>query len=422
MYQRFPILKAALFLFFAGGSLAASATTRRVLFIGNSFTYTNNMPLMLQQMAAAMGDTLIYDQNTPGGYTFQDHSSDAVTISKIFSQQWDIVVLQEQSQRPAFPPAQVATDTYPYAHKLDSMVRKNDSCTQTMFLVTWGYRNGDASNCAFYPPICTYAGMQASLRASYLQMSADNAGITTPVGMAWKTVRDSFPSLDLYSPDDMHPGLAGSYQEACVLYASIFQRNPAGVNYTGGVNTTDAQKLQTIAGRTVFDSLSQWNMHGHYPYAAFTKAYSGSTVNFQNQSLNAGVYQWDFGDGNTSGAVSPAHLYSTPGTYTVKLTAGTCLHSVKADTVHIQGTGILSTEQEGIAVSFSMCGNGQFGLSWNTSLYSSLVIFSADGRKVKEYNLQAGQKYISDLLSPGLYIYRFSGKEHHAFTGKMMIQ
>ncbi|MBS1688716.1 MAG: hypothetical protein JSS96_08325, partial [Bacteroidetes bacterium] len=82
-------------------SWTSYATTRKVLFIGNSYTYTNNMPSMLQSLAAEMGDTLVFNQSTPGGYTLEEHCSYSPTISLILSQQWDIVVLQEQSELPS---------------------------------------------------------------------------------------------------------------------------------------------------------------------------------------------------------------------------------------------------------------------------------------------------------------------------------
>ncbi|OJW82338.1 MAG: hypothetical protein BGO69_17275 [Bacteroidetes bacterium 46-16] len=43
------------------------------------------------------------------------------------------------------------------------------------------------------------------------------------------------------------------------------------------------------------------------------------TAQFQNNSVNATSYLWDFGDNTTSTATAPSHTYTSPGTYTVKL-------------------------------------------------------------------------------------------------------
>lgn len=42
---------------------------------------------------------------------------------------------------------------------------------------------------------------------------------------------------------------------------------------------------------------------------------------FNNTSLAGQQFQWDFGDGGTSTATNPTHLYANPGTYTVRLIA-----------------------------------------------------------------------------------------------------
>ncbi len=42
---------------------------------------------------------------------------------------------------------------------------------------------------------------------------------------------------------------------------------------------------------------------------------------FKNTSLAGQTFTWDFGDGSTSASINPSHLYTTPGTYTVKLKA-----------------------------------------------------------------------------------------------------
>ena len=92
-------------------------------------------------------------------------------LTKINQQQWDYVVLQAQSQELSFSPFQVASDSYPYAEILVDSIFANSSCTEPLFFMTWGRKYGDQSNCQFYPPVCTYLGMQQRLRESYLDMT-----------------------------------------------------------------------------------------------------------------------------------------------------------------------------------------------------------------------------------------------------------
>ncbi len=313
-----------------------SAQTTSVLFIGNSYTYVNNLPQTFHDLALSKGDSVIFDSSAPGGYTFMQHSAYAPTIAKINLRQWDYVVLQEQSQMPSFPPAQVATDTYPYATRLDSLILANDSCTETVFHMTWGRENGDSTNCASYPPLCTYNGMQERLRESYLQMSLDNHATCSPVGAAWKHVRDNYPAIVLYNADQSHPSVNGTYLAACVFYASLFHKTPIGGSFPAGVPSADALVLQTIGGATVLDSISLWQSTGDIPNAAFNSTINGSSVQFNNTSFNATTYNWDFGDVSNSSQTNPSHTYSSTGQYVVSLTASTnCKSMVTFDTLQI---------------------------------------------------------------------------------------
>ena len=74
------------------------------------------------------------------------------------------------------------------------------------------------------------------------------------------------------------------------------------------------------------------------PLASF--AYSGQTatpaaLTFQNSSLNANSYLWDFGDGTTSTLVNPTKTYTAQGTYTVRLTATNTSYN-RSDTISKQ--------------------------------------------------------------------------------------
>lgn len=245
--------------------MQAQNKTKRVLFIGNSYTYVNNLPQLIKDIALANGDTLVFDSNCLGGYTFNNHFNNTTSLAKINAQAWDYVVLQAQSQEPSFPPAQVASQTLPYAIKLDSVIQKNNDCTETVFFETWGRKNGDAANCGFYPPLCTYTGMQDRLKQSYKQFADTCHALMAPVGEAWRKSITLNPNLELYSSDQSHPAMEGSYLAACVFYEFLFQKSVLSNTYTAGVASATATALQQIAHDVVNDSLTVWNIGKYTP-------------------------------------------------------------------------------------------------------------------------------------------------------------
>jgi hypothetical protein len=383
---------------------------REILFIGNSYTYVNDLPATFKALAQSMGKSVLTDSYAPGGYTFQGHSSDASAIAKINSRNWDYVILQEQSQLPSFPPSQVTTECFPYARKLDSIITAHDSCTETVFFMTWGRKNGDASNCASWPPVCTFEGMQEQLRMNYLQMGIDNSATVAPAGMAWYKARLQSPAFDLWSSDESHPSVYGTYLTACVFYATLFHESPEGCPYISTISAADAGFLQYIAAITVFDSLDQWAAPGNKAYARFQPQINGPDVTFNNTSLNSLDWSWDFGDGQGSSLQSPTHTFANPGDYLVRLAArNQCLEDTVTDTITITSVGITSMEKE----------DGDFYLSPNPakdylsvygegSVPSGIAIINTIGQKMKEIKFPQDFPVQIDIssLPSGVYFIR----------------
>jgi PKD repeat protein len=293
----------------------------RVLFIGNSYTYVNNLPLLVANIAHAKGDSLFYDTYCPGGYTFNNHFYDANTTAKIALGNWDYVVLQAQSQEPSFSPAQVNSQTLPFAIKLDSIVKHYNPCANTVFYETWGRKFGDASNCAAYPPVCTYTGMQNRLRASYKLFADTVHECMAPVGEAFRQVISTNSVINLYQADQSHPSIEGSYLAAAVFYESLYRRSVISNTYNPGVSVTNFTLMNQVAHTIVTDSISTWNIDKHIPKASFTyTAQSSSSFQFQT-SASVFSTQWYFGDGASSSLQNPLHTYLNSGTYTVSLVA-----------------------------------------------------------------------------------------------------
>jgi len=290
-------------------------TTKKVLFLGNSYTYVNDLPTLIKNLATNSGNILEKDQNTLGGYTLEAHSTNTTSLSKISSNNWDFVIIQGQSQRPSFPPSQVETDVFPFAKILNDSVVANNTCSETLFFMTWGRQNGDQSNCSFYAPLCTYEGMQQRLRESYLQMALDNNASVAPVSMAWKKARElTGDTINLYNSDESHPSIYGSYLTACVFYASIFNKNPIGNSFHSTLPEPTALLLQTIANNVVFDSSYIWNFQtanfGSILVSDYTLSFTGTE--------NTDTDFWDFGDNLTSTEHNPTHVYPNEGEYIVK--------------------------------------------------------------------------------------------------------
>jgi hypothetical protein len=261
---------------------AQNNQTVEALFIGNSYTAVNDLPQLIAQLANASNDVLLYQSNCPGGATFQTHFTNGTSINMINSQNWDVVILQAQSQEPAFPPAQVAQQTLPFALILDSIIHQNDSCTKTIFYETWGRKYGDVANCPFYPPICTYTGMQDRLKASYKLFADTCQAILAPAGEAWRQSIALDSSLNLYQSDNSHPSMEGSYLTACVFYEVLFNKSVVNNSFFASVDPAVALSLQQIAHAVVTDSSSVWNIGAFNPCGG-----TASTPNLMMQELTS---------------------------------------------------------------------------------------------------------------------------------------
>lgn len=342
------LLPLILFLLFTRLAVAQSGQmgTTSVLFIGNSYTYVNDLPQLLSDLALSTNDTLLTGSNAPGGYTFKMHCSNSTTLSMIGQGGWDFVVLQEQSQLPSLPDSIVETESFPYASKLDSLITVANPCAETAFYMTWGRKNGDEENCASWPPVCTYTGMDSLLNKRYFEMAQANNAIVSPVGRAWHYCRENFPDYELYAPDGSHPSQAGSYLAACCFYTVILRKDPGLITYDFSLIPSMAADLRIVAQQVVYDSLYLWNVGSYDPNAQFTYSFeTDSSVSFLNQSTNTHKFTWDFGDGSFSNDENPVHIYSQAGDYLVQLTAGECLYadtcqqSIVIGTTQLQGAG-----------------------------------------------------------------------------------
>lgn len=228
-------------------SITYCSDTTKVLFVGNSYTYFNDLPDLFKQLSQSSGKNVITDMSAPGGYTLDQHYTTQATLNKINSQSWNYVVLQEQSQYPTIEYYRIHF-TNIYAVRLDSVIKANSS--QTMFYMTWGRKIGGQQCIGNYcsTVFTDYFHMQDSLSSAYTQISQMLNAKLSPVGLAWKKALIQDPNADLWDMDGSHPSIRGSYLAACMFYVTVFNESPEGLHFYAGLDSIEAKFYQQIAG------------------------------------------------------------------------------------------------------------------------------------------------------------------------------
>ena len=244
----FRLLVLALVL--AGTGIASADDSLRVLFIGNSHTYVNDLPGLFSGLSEAGGKPVRTDASVFGGYSLEDHTKTQATLDKIAQDSWSLVVLQEQSVIPTIHYWRY-NSMYPASRLLDSLIQLQGA--RTAFYMTWGWKNGGSQTYgdSWSPDFSDYFEMQESLRVAYEEIADELSSTIVPVGMAFARARRIDSLVDLWQADYCHATLEGTYLGACVFYAVLHGASPVGLEFYGGLDSATARFCQEIAWQTV---------------------------------------------------------------------------------------------------------------------------------------------------------------------------
>ena len=174
----------------------------RVLFIGNSLTYVNDLPRTLSALARSVNDTINVEMVASGGYALIDHyngGSDA--LSQIALGNWDYVVLQ---QGPSSTP--INRDSLVLTAQLFNTRIRQVGAVPALYMV-WP----STDRFAFFDEV----------RISYQMAATAVNGVFLPAGSAWKTAWATDPSLKFYHEDGLHASPLGTYVAALVIYERL---------------------------------------------------------------------------------------------------------------------------------------------------------------------------------------------------------
>ena len=381
------------FLFF---NQLSAQTPEKVLFIGNSLTYFNDMPNTFRDISNSLGKNVSVTMHAPGGTGFMNHVNDPNLYDIIRNDTFDIVVMQPGTSESGGASNPV-TVTAQYGLIIVDSIRINSPCAR-IFL--YEISNGVVSQ-NDYP---TYFATQTRIKDSITKLGDLMHLPMIPAGECFRNHYTASPDLLLHnSYGDVHPNPNGSYLVACAAYVAIYQDsvNPT-VQYAGIPDTT-AEYLQDIADNVVLFNTPAWRIGVFDPVADFTATDSNNHIFFTNNSENYDSLVWDFGDGQTSTEENPEHIYVSDGIYTVTLTVFShgCEYLVQQEVV-VLGWGI--NEHEIQVKLYPNPATNELNFFFDTPV-ESIFLYDLQGKVLAVYSMTdtAIAINVRDLV-PGIYM------------------
>lgn len=201
------------FLFINFQTSFAQKDTLRVLFVGNSYTYYNNLPNVVSKISKSTKTYIYTEMSTVGGarlkYHFnQEHSLKTKDLIK--NGNFDIVVLQEQSMGTITNKEEFLL----FSKKLSDYIKLHNA--KPYFFSTWSRKKTPET--------------QSTITNAYKEATIQNKGVQVLVGEAWAKSTKIKPENNLYHKDGSHPNPLGTFLAACVFVKHITGELPTIVN------------------------------------------------------------------------------------------------------------------------------------------------------------------------------------------------
>jgi prepilin-type N-terminal cleavage/methylation domain-containing protein/prepilin-type processing-associated H-X9-DG protein len=208
-----------------------TAGALRILFVGNSYTSTEDLPGKVRQLCAVAGVPVTIEYAGFGGGTLEDYYNTPNVRGAITGAKWDVVVLQEQSMRPIIARFMMER----YARLLDADIKTSGG--RTVFYLTW--------NRSFLPD------NQPLLTGAYQSLARELGAGLCPVGIARQNVQMLRPDISLYDPDGSHPSADGVYLAACVFFTVLTGQDASQLGPAAnlGLPTSNATFLREMGSK-----------------------------------------------------------------------------------------------------------------------------------------------------------------------------
>jgi hypothetical protein len=172
-----------------------------VLFVGNSLTYTNDLPGLVKGIAISNGDTIITHVMAYPDFSLEDHWNRGQLQKEISSGKYQFIIVQ---QGPSSLP-ESRKNLVDYVSRISDLCKENKA--RLIVFMVWPGKD----RISFLPEVIM----------SYADAAHKTNSLLAPAGVAWKTNEVDNNALKLYGDDDLHPSLCGSMVAALCIYGSM---------------------------------------------------------------------------------------------------------------------------------------------------------------------------------------------------------
>ncbi|MGM9738931.1 MAG: hypothetical protein ACI3ZT_11040 [Candidatus Cryptobacteroides sp.] len=221
--------------------------TTRILCLGNSFTYFSNAVFYLREIAYSQGHYIDARTHLKGGQTLGQHAGLAMSLDAISEGGYQYAFMQDQSQAAA----NYAKDKSKYNYvKVDCNSLRNKilyyspKC-RTILENTWAY------SASTYGGFSTYDAFYNYLAEGTKAIANELGCWISPIGQAFKAVREDGTGVKMYFSDSKHQSENGSYLKACINYLVLFGQPFDNKASDCGLPSDTASYLRSVAERIV---------------------------------------------------------------------------------------------------------------------------------------------------------------------------
>jgi hypothetical protein len=239
----------------------------RVLFVGNSYTFHNQLPELFHAVTSSGGkwEPKIHEI-TDGGMRLFEHVergevSRALKAAAVAQQPWDVVILQEQSVVTSLDQASQGLDFREKFHQAAVQLSKEAHQANPEVLIvlfqTWArHEKLFTTESPFLANGKDPAEMMTRIHENYAAAAAAinkaiprqrSIAVVSPVGDFWALALKTPGTPALHSEDGSHPSPSGSWFTALALTGTVFGRSSIeGASWSGPVSIPEATLLKQI--------------------------------------------------------------------------------------------------------------------------------------------------------------------------------